>query len=121
MHLDGIFACFTKNCLTIELFFFFTFKKKIKIQLRKLGQSTSVYRSLYAILQRTPFLKKKNNKKHKQQTQKPTHRSQEPLDRLLSQVILYFLVQEHEAGIYAASCFPLIGLTVNCLLKTSFS
>lgn len=54
-------------------------------------------------------------------TQKTTHKSQETLDCLLLPFLLYFLVQEREAGIYAASYFLWMGLTVNGLLKDSLS
>lgn len=97
MHLDGNFLCFTKNCLTTELFFFYIKKKKIsKIQLGKLGQSTSVYRYFYAILQRAAFWKG-NKTQPTNQHKKTNHKSQEPLDCLILHFLLYFLVQKREA------------------------
>lgn len=81
--------------------FFYILKKIIKIQLRKLGQSTSVYRSLNAILQRTDFLKKKPTTKQKKLQQTHTKPSPHLKSLWITRFhnFLYFLVQEHKAGI----------------------
>lgn len=103
MHLDGSFACFTKNCLTMELFFMF--KKKNQNSVKK-AWTINLCLQVFICYSPKDSFKKTKQKTTNKPTQKTTRKSQEPLDHLLSQFLLYFLVQEHEAGIYAASCFP---------------
>lgn len=111
--------CVFHQKLSNNRFFFFTLKKKkiSKIQLRKLGQSTSVYRYFYAILQRAAFWKGSETKPNQETNTKNIPQISRTSGLLTFNFLLYFLVQEHEAGIYAASYFLQMGLTVNCLLK----
>lgn len=89
MHLDRSFVCFTINCLIIELFFNIKEKKISKIQLRKLGQSTSVYRYFYAILQRAALSK---GTKPNQQTNKKNNSQISRTSELLTLAFSFILL-----------------------------
>lgn len=99
-------------------FFLHKKKKKIsKIQLRKLGQSTSVYRYFYAILQRAAFWKESETK--------PNTKNNPQISRTSGLLIFTFSFILLGAGTWSrylcCIIFSMNCLTVNGLLKDSLS